>query len=162
MVSAVKVNKIQNTSGTDALTISSDGVAKKSQFFSYTLVGNQSGYAARVTASGIGNVVPFNLIKQSEGSTSSWDQANYRFVAPFDGTFLMSFHALWSATGVCEVQIYINGVLNYRIYSSDDRGIYNTMPLNLSQGDYVHLTSTQDLYLHSTVSYSSLSYTLLN
>jgi len=162
MTSVIKVDTIQNASGTDALTISSDGVAKKSQFFSYTLVGNQNNYAAGVTASGIANVAPFNLIKQSEGSTSSWDQANYRFVAPYDGTFLVSFHFLWQTNGVCEAQIHINGVQNYRIYSADDRGIYHTMPLNLSQGDYVHLTSTQSLYLHSTSSYSSLSYTLLN
>ena len=138
MTSVIKVDQIQNTSGTSGLSIDSNGIITQP---------NLIGFDARITASftsgdtttKVGNVwtVDYNKGSVFTASTS-------RFVAPVEGFYLFNFAAEKSDNHSTSfsITLYLNGseIGNVRIYhaTQDHRKTLTlTKLIKLDANDYV-------------------------
>lgn len=82
MVSILKVDNIQNTAGTDALTIDGSGYVTRPNI-PYALVKNGSD---KTISSG--DAVPYDTVLSSRGI--SWNTSNYTFTVPVSGLYHFS------------------------------------------------------------------------
>ena len=138
MASVIKVNEIQNSSGTTALSIDSSGLITQP---------NLIGFDARISAaftSGtsmtkVGNVwtVDYNKGAVFTASTS-------RFVAPVEGFYLFNFAAEKSsdASTLFSITLYRNGseINNVRIFHSTQdhrKTLTLTKLIKLDANDYI-------------------------
>ena len=143
MTSVLKVDNIQNSSGTDAISIDSNGVVTKSvvpAFFAY-LGTNQ-------TASiGDWDKIEFDTTEFDTGS--DYDKTtNHRFVAPVAGIyqFNTSVNPDYSSGSNTRVfgRFYKNGVNHgqfaHKTLYANDRGIVSgSITLELAVNDYVEV-----------------------
>lgn len=146
-MSTLRVNSIQHSNGTTALTIDSLGRVTKSYQLAFQVRGNFTG---NVTA---GSKLEFtssaNNAKITFDIGSNWSNANNRFTAPVSGVYCFSFQIYrLSASSYCSIAPRINGseVSNGDTFifftaakAASDDGASGSFFMNLSAGDYVEL-----------------------
>jgi len=111
MTSVLKVDNIQNSSGTSALSIDSNGVVTKPALphVAVDFGGGTSNTFVAVTA---GNNIPFDNV--SEGDSSLWDTTNYEFTAPVTGVYMISFGLLNDSASTIDLDVFVNDVKTIR------------------------------------------------
>lgn len=149
MTSILKVDKVQNTGGTDVLDIKSDGVILMPNRPAFQASGNAGSW---VTVSNGGySTIEFDNVILNNGS--HYSSANDRFDAPYDGiySFTMTMYGrlaggqgdntnYWGATfhinGAATQYSSINAYQNAGDY---DQTYTQTMIVNLTANDYVQV-----------------------
>ena len=138
MSSVLKVDTIQNTGGTSALTIDSSGrvlTPAKPSFHAY-----KSTSGAWQTLGGTGQaVIPLNNTKHNVGG--HYDTSNYRFIAPVAGVYLFAAQIYHDANSYFQVRIRLNG--SPIVFAQNrDQGIttHATVVYQLAVSDYVDIT----------------------
>ena len=110
MASILKVNEIQNTGGTSAITVDTNGrvVNKLKSCFTAGLASSTPQTISTVTK--INFVSNGNLFQQIDAN-NDFDNANNRFVAPVTGVyfFQLSFYDGTSGQDIFGAQLYIDG-----------------------------------------------------
>lgn len=158
MTSIIKVNNIQNSSGTSALTIDSSGRITKPQlpFFHVEAFTATSSNASQT------GVINFNGIVTNQGS--HWNSSNNRFEAPITGLYQFSFNGFGSRTstgGVMNSSVDNQVILqkstdsgsNYTTAAMGGYGFFNsgngylnlsfTIALALNSGDYIRFNANK-------------------
>ena len=146
MSSVLKVDAIQNTAGTSALTIDSGGRVLRSQipaFSAYRDAGDV----------GTSTVYIFNKVHFNNGS--HYDTSNGRFTAPIAGIYQISTMLMCRDNAAYNNKYYdirIDGTTYKRVYSttsgsSAHHNWNHTSLFNLAAGEYVDvITGTVELY----------------
>ena len=137
MTSILKVDNIQNSSGTSALSIDSSGNVSAEEYIQQkglphvvVAMGGTGGYVA-LTA---GQVIPFNTIVNGS-NTSGWNTSTYKYTAPVAGVY--SCYALMLPDADMNGVIYfdINDVEFSRQYIADSRQCRTFNNVYLDAGD---------------------------
>lgn len=174
MTSILKVDTIQNSTGTDALSIDASGNVTTQQAMypkgltywpAFIATGNTSSWS---TGNSADTVVAFNSVTngQAYDNGSDFDTTNKRYVAPISGLYSMSFCIYAAATSSSNGFLFrINGTkltgynsIKFHTYGdgADDNTQSMTLPMNLTAGDYVDIVcsvNNTDYYIaHSTFS----------
>ena len=133
MSSILKVDAIQNTAGTSALTIDSDGrplTPARPAFKAYSsLIGWQ-------TFGGIGFVkMPFNSVQHNIGT--NYDTSNYKFVAPCNGVYYFYSQFYHAGNSAGQMAIKENGSTEHAFSDNSNQGdtVHATVPLELTAND---------------------------
>lgn len=177
-MSILRVNKIHNPSGTEAISIDENtGTVQMptKPAFDIELFNTSTG------ATGVNGVLQFNGITTNQGN--HWDSTNHRFVVPITGMYQFNFNGFGTRTtsnGVmtsaspCQVvlekstdsganySIVNSGVYSYFNSSSTTYGGYIPVAfscvLTLNSGDYVQFKVQNGyLYVNSKASNSWVS-----
>jgi hypothetical protein len=136
MTGILKVDQIQNNTGTVAMTIDTAGrilTPNRPSFFATKDNGS-------VTVNN--SVIIFNNVRHNIGS--HYNNSTGVFSAPIDGTYLFNFCLISGSTSLVEGEIQINGnrILNQRNYSGSSgtqNGIGAGMVFQLSANDSVRV-----------------------
>jgi hypothetical protein len=152
MTSVLKVDNIQNSSGTSALSIDGSGNVTATNYIRQT---NPIAFSAKST-SGYGaynnQVLPFSVENFDIGG--NYDNTTYRFVAPVDGIY--HFDATIHSTTSSATPLWIrkNGTNYFRSYYASVAGGYEgqvviNVNMQLSANDYVdcHSGGNYNYYL---------------
>lgn len=143
MTSVLKVDNIQNSSGTDAISIDSSGkidaVSKKNSFVLLGATGT-AGY----TEFASGTVAPLNQVYQSKGTgASDYSTTTYKYTAPCDGIYMWTFKGIAaSAAKDNQWSLYVNDtyVLD-AMWGYDQRGFSGSSMIYLDKDDTLHFQS---------------------
>jgi len=145
MSSVLKVNAIQNTAGTSAITIDSNGVV-------LTPSTSRPAFMARNTAnSASGGIVIFDTAVLNQGS--HYNTTDGKFTAPIAGLYSFSAVVLSDMGGTdnyFQLSLLINGtsyakVQNYSYEDNDSSGSLSVVA-SLSASDYVQVNFNQPYY----------------
>ena len=144
MASILKVNEIQHTGGTSALTVDSSGYAStpKESVFHVSLSSNQN--IPNVTDT----IVNFDTVLFDPNSW--WDNSNKRFIPTVAGYYFVSAQARWNTAvdfDIADFAIYKNGSQYQASSLRNER--YETMMVNTvmyinGSGDYFDARVYQD------------------
>jgi len=143
MTSVLKVDNIQNSSGTNALSIDSSG---------RILTPARPAFAARTSATtGATSTVKFGTEIFDHGG--NYDTTNYRFTAPIAGLYFFEVHVLTErSTAIYEVSIDLekNGTIFERLYSA--KGDASNHHLEIRGSTLVELAANDyvDVYNNSS------------
>lgn len=149
------------TSATERMRIDNAGRVTMPYQPTMLLMGDQNSYASLVTANGVANTVPLNLVVSGNGS--GFNTSTHTFTAPVAGNYLISVWGLTtSGTSANELRIFKNGTRLTRSYNDGRGGYGHSIVATLPAGDYIQLVSDLPIYLHQTSPYSGLSITLLS
>jgi len=154
MSSVLKVDAIQNTAGTSALTIDSSGRISKGVMPYIYLRGNSAG---EVTAHGtVETYTNWNLSGSALGGMT-WNSSNGRITVPIDGIYLIAAKFYFWIDNAAEhgVMAQKNGV-TFQEYFTDLADVGNagrtdhTLTVNealkLDANDYISFSCTGDIY----------------
>lgn len=126
----------------------------------FNIVGTQNGYAARITAGGTTNAIPFNLARGQ--GTSGFNTSNGVYTAPVTGTYLFMLQTIIQTGANHEIYMYKNGTLYARHYPEGGRGASFSSIIPMAENDYIVFGCDFDVYMqHTTSNYSSVSIALL-
>ena len=103
MTSIIKVNNIQNSSGTSALTIDSSGRVTRPQLIAFTAYSNSN---SSVSVS-VGNKVPYDAVTLNKGN--AYDASTYVFTAPVAGVYWFSYSVWNNTSNTGRTGFYVNG-----------------------------------------------------
>ena len=137
MTSVIKVDNIQNSSGTDAISIDSSGRIKQPNLVAFK-AGRSAGTVTNNTD------IVFNYAYYNNGN--HYSTTTGKFTAPVDGVYVLTFNILTNpvAASQDDIGIYKNNTSTIlaKIRSHDDRAAYNTVSTtiveNLSANDTVY------------------------
>ena len=135
MASTLKVNELQHTGGTTALTIDNGGrilQPTKPAFKAYAVGGWQS-----VAASGIWYNLTFNLEDHDIGG--HYNTSTYTFTCPSTGVYFFGAQYQHDANDNARVRLYANGTTSIG------------MTENSTQGDHVQVYATHYMTAGQTV-----------
>ena len=147
MTSVIKVDNIQNSSGTDAISIDSSGSMTTNQYV------QQKGlpyFRAGRDAGDVSNNTDIVFNKVFEDNNGDYDNTTGKFTAPVDGTYFFGFTMLTENTAGAQDQVTIykdstsNDLLNLR--SQGDDNAHNTLTGTL----VITLTAGQTIYARVT------------
>ena len=141
MASILKVNEIQHSGGTSALSLSSAGVLTtgvKHAFYMYQSSAQQINHAAGPT------LVQFDAQRINEGNgVTLGSSAKYTVPTGADGMYVLHGHARLNSgnDGNASVGLFVNGsgVVTAYYYNEYYEGHNITTLQNLSAGDYVEM-----------------------
>lgn len=144
MTSILKVDEIQNTGGTSALTIDSDGVIS-------TPSTSKPAFMARRTSLGSAGIVIFDNAVLNQGSC--YNTTDGKFTAPKDGLYSFSSVVLSDMNGTdnyFQLSLLINGtsyakVQDYSFNDNDSSGSLSVIA-SLTATDYVQVNFDQPFY----------------
>jgi len=141
MTSVLKVDSIQNSSGTSALSIDSSGsVTFPSTTTPYVRVSmGGSGAYTSVTS---GSAFPFDTVE--EGDSSLWNTTTYKFTCPSDGLYHCDFNSLINNTDNITIDFYKNGSNVARFYHNSDRNYHANIIDRCSANDVLHFQTGND------------------
>ncbi len=157
MSSVLKVDAIQNTAGTSALTIDSSGrvvTPARPAFHA-----KKSGSAAWQSLGGTSQVtIPLDATTYNVGG--HYNTSNYRFTAPVAGIYFFHAQIYHDANSYFQVRIRVNGS-NIVFATNRDQGTttHATLSYQLAVNDYVDVTGaisnsdSSDWYSDFTYSY---------
>ena len=136
MTSVLKVDNIQNSSGTDAISIDSSGRVKQPNLVAFK-AGRSGGTV------GVNTNIVFDYEYYNNGN--HYSTTTGKFTAPVDGVYVLTFNILTfnDAASQDDIGIYKNNTSTFlaKIRSHDDRAAYNTVSTtlveNLSANDTV-------------------------
>ena len=133
MSSVLKVDAIQNTAGTSALTIDSSGRLSQPQKLSVTVDISTSGYVTTANDA----VIPFNNVQFSQGGgNTAFNTSTSIFTCPLSGIYLCTFFGLAEASETnLDVSLFNGSTRVQRIYQSNNRGISGTGIIVASAND---------------------------
>lgn len=136
MSSVLKVNEIQNTGGTTAMTIDSSGRISQPATPSFFATRDAGTFTAN------NSVIIFNSVRHNIGS--HYDNTTGVFTVPVDGIYLINFSLISGNTSLVEGEIQVNGnrILNGRNYSGasgTQNAISGSAVLQLSANDAVRI-----------------------
>ena len=120
MASTLKVNEIQHTGGTTALSIDTGGrilQPTKPAFRAYRVGGWQS-----VSSSGVWHTLTFNLEDHDIGG--HYDTGTYTFTCPSTGVYFFGAQYQHDANDSAQVRIFANGTTSLAFA---DNGVQNDM-----------------------------------
>lgn len=156
MTSILKVNQIQNTSGTTALTVDSAGIVTKSAVPAFHAYGINNGQYAT-----LGTTVPFNATALNSGN--HFNTSTYTFTAPVSGIYCFTCMALLGTVSTYLSLYKNNGSdINYlQLHGSSSSGWAEAtgtalVELNATNTVRMYLTSGS-VYLGGTNSTDSLN-----
>ena len=139
MSSVLKVDAIQNTAGTTAMTIDSSGIVSKPNVVAWLVNKN-----AVQTSSGTNELITFQTVTLNQGSgfQTSGSNAN-KFVAPVHGIYTTAA-TLLSVSGTDNDDVFLMknnaGVIRFRNTSASGHESYGfTWVGELDAGDTLHL-----------------------
>jgi len=167
MTSILKVNEIQDTTGTSAMTIDSSGRVAMPNRIAFTAGYNTTtgAYVALVTSLGLTSCVPLNFVTQggTNGVHPNWSNTTHAFTVPVAGMYLVSAWGLWETNQDAELRIAKNQDIIHqaRFYAVADRGVSGTVILQLAVNDVIQLSANQNLYLDYDNVYSGMSIAFL-
>jgi len=142
MTSVLKVDNIQNSSGTSALSIDSSGnVTFPSNTTPYVQVsmGGGSGAYTSVTS---GGAFPFDTVE--EGDSSLWNTTTYKFTCPSAGLYHCDFNGLVNTSDNCVIFLLKNGTSYARFYHNADRYFHGNIITRCSANDVLHFETAND------------------
>ena len=137
MSSVLKVDAIQNTAGTSALTIDSAGrtiTPTKPSFLAY------DGSSGWQTLGGTSNTkFPLDATQHNRGS--HYDTSNYRFVCPCNGVYSFQGQCYHDANSEFQLRIILNGSTHLAYISNSTQGdsASTSVTVELNASDYVEL-----------------------
>jgi len=139
MTSILKVDNLQNASGTSALSINSDGVVTPSVKHAFYMYKSNTQAIAHATGY---NVIQFNASRINEGNgVTLGTNARYTVPSGANGIYVLHCHGrLESATdGNATIQMRLNGtpIATTFYYNEYYDGMTVPMLRNLAVGDYV-------------------------
>lgn len=157
MSSVLKVDEIQNTSGTTGLTIDSSGrllTPARPAFKAYSsLTGWQS-------FGGTGFVkMPFNNVQHNIGT--HYDTSNYKFVVPCNGVYYFYAQFYHDANSHGQMIIKENNSTEHAFSDNSNQGdtVHTTVTLELTVNDYIETfgkisnSDTTDWYAYPSYSF---------
>lgn len=158
MTSILKVDNIQNSSGTSALEINSSGIVSKSVIPHAQVDFGGTDYASHPVG-----IIAFDNAAVNDGN--HYDTSTYKFTCPVAGLYLMQFGTISaSGTGQVNVDFYNNSVRVFRGWD-DNRGAHFSFVTKVTTaGHKLHfeLTTATSLYEGTgTQMYTMGSYTFL-
>ena len=104
MTSVLKVDNIQNSSGTAAISIDSSGRVTQPKLPHVAVdFGESDNTFISYTA---GNKLPFDNVY--EGDSSLWDTTNYEFTASIGGVYMISIGLLNNSAATIDIDVYVN------------------------------------------------------
>jgi hypothetical protein len=161
MSSILKVDEIQNTGGTSALTIDSSG-----RVFRGVIPAFMVSYNATWVQLSANDVIPFNVdnVGKFFNHGGHFNTSNYAFTAPVTGLYSFLFNAYTAQSDTFNsFAPYLNGSIvndgtTYGLYvqsgedAAADHTVSYTFLLNLSANDVIkmHATSGSDIYGHQS------------
>ena len=160
MTSVLKVDNIQNSSGTDAISIDSDGQVKKPNQLMFRAYYNNG----EITASGD---IPFNGTHENT-TGSAFSTSTGKFTVPTAGVWVFSFIGMTDNDSTAHhpyVQLVKNGVGQVRSYTYKEANQHTQLvigahPTVCAVGDVIHLyyaaSGGVDLY-GSSATYTQFS-----
>jgi len=146
MASTLKVNTIQHTGGTSAMTIDSSGriLTPARPYFQVTKTTSQETTAGTSAAAPI---IQFDQVNNNIGSC--WNTSNHQFVAPLDGVYQFNFGLLLSniADGDDSLHVFIaiNGAVKQFFLRSPGEAANN----GPGYGGFLHCQGSAAYYLTS-------------
>ncbi len=158
MTGILKVDSIQSSGGTAAMTIDSGGIISKSVIPYAQVSFNGSGYVSKSAG-----IIPFNNAVVNDGN--HYDTTTYKFTCPVAGLYLMQFGTLAdSGTSQIDVDFYNNNVRVFRGWEDNRAGHFSFVTKVTTAGHKLHfqLVNTISLFAATgTQMYTFGSYTLL-
>ena len=154
MSSVLKVDAIQNTAGTSALTIDSSGRINKGVMPYIYLRGNSAG---EVTAHGTVETYTNWSLEGSALGGMTWNSSNGRITVPIDGIYSIAakFYLWLNNTASHGVMVQKNGT-TFQEYQTDfanigdggrtDHVLCTNEILKLDAGDYISFSCNADIY----------------
>lgn len=133
MTSILKVDNIQNASGTSAIEIDSSGrVSMPKRPYATVCFTHNANYVAKTQNS----VIDFDRILESEGN--DYDTSTYKYTAPLDGLYLLTISLLTeNDTDKYNLLVYKNNTLLFQPYT-----VFRTMQASFvvpaSSGDELY------------------------
>jgi len=106
MASTLKVNEIQHTNGTSALTIDTNGIISQPAKPSFKAYNNAGAWQSFGT-SGVFHDMPFSTEDHDIGG--NYDTSTYTFTCPVDGVYMFGAQYLHDATASAQIRILVNG-----------------------------------------------------
>jgi len=163
MTSILKVDNIQNSSGTSAISIDSNGVVKQPQLPHVAVDFGATDGSGTFISSGSNAVLPFDNVY--EGDTSLWNTSTYKFTAPVTGVYMLAIGLLNDGGATIDIDVYVNGtrVLRQGQASSGRYGKFS-LAKKLTANDVVHFATPQSDNYHAdtgTTRHSFATITLL-
>ena len=136
MTSIIKVDNIQNSSGTAALSINSSGyvIASKKPYVLADM-SQTSGTNAYVTVSGDA-AIPFGTVV--DGDSSLLNTSTYKFQCPVDGIYALAYCTHSNATGSSHYVMRNTDILSTQ-YEADAGTLDHTAIVRCSAGDELWL-----------------------
>ena len=140
MSSVLKVDAIQNTAGTSALTIDSSGRLSQPQKLSVTVDISTSGYVTTANDA----VIPFNNVQFSQGGgNTAFNTSTSIFTCPLSGIYLCTFFALAESSETnLDVSLFNGSTRVQRIFQSNNRAISGTGVIVASANDQLSYKNT--------------------
>ena len=145
-MSILKVQELQHTNGTSAMTIDTAGrVNRPNKCFFHVYIDSSGGNPG---TGGTSDRVPFTAALHNEGNHFTLDATNPRFTAPIAGVYqfnwLLNLYNVTAGNWVRQ-RVYINGggtnqdfILAYLDYpTTDDQSLQSSFALKLNANDYV-------------------------
>lgn len=160
MTGVLKVDNIQNSSGTSAMSIDSSGNLTASNYIRQT---NPIAFSAKSNSGAIAvnsSVIPFSIENFDIGG--NYDPAQYRFVAPVNGVYHFDCHIHSSSAQASAAWIRVNGNNHMRGYHASSSGGYEgqfivNANLQLNANDYVDMYSPGNYNFYLVSGYNEFS-----
>ena len=136
MASTLKVNEIQHTNGTSALTIDNSGRVlqpTKPSFKAY----NNAGAWQSFGSSGVYHDMTFSTEDHDIGG--NYDTSTYTFTCPVDGVYMFGGQYLHDANASAQIRILVNGTAQIAFTE------------NSVQGDMTQTVTTRNMTAGDTV-----------
>ena len=138
MTSIIKVDNIQNSSGTAAATIDSSGYLIKSKKPSVVVDMSQTTGTNVYISVSAGNAIPFGYVV--DGDSSLINTSTYKFQCPVDGLYFISYY-LHTNTASMAAFIVRNSTRLGLNWNNDDTTMTGSMLISCDAGDEVWLES---------------------
>ena len=137
MSSVLKVDAIQNTAGTSALTIDSAGRPLTPARPAFKAYSSSSGWQSFGSTND--TKMPFAATQHNVGG--HWDTTNYKFVAPCDGVYMFFGQFYHDANTEGQTRIKRNGSTVDAFASDSTQGdtVQTSTTLQLTTNDYMEL-----------------------
>ena len=154
MASTLKVNEIQHTGGTSAMTIDSSGRINKGVMPYIYLRGNNS---SEVTSQGTSEVYTYWDLEGAALGGMTWNSGNGRITVPVDGMYLVAakFY-LWTDNNTNHGVMIRKNSTTFQEYQTDfaatgaggrtDHTVTISEILKLDAGDYIDFQCNADVY----------------
>ena len=138
MTSILKVDTIQNSSGTSAISIDSSGrVIQNQRLYVFADISQTSGTNVYISHS-IGDPIKFGAV--ISGTASLLNTSTYKFQAPVAGLYMLQV-ALHSNTGPFQTSFHQNDTKLAVNFNLDNESQHTSFTFNCAAGDECHIES---------------------